>query len=84
MGAAFQPRSCNLNGLNYGQRTPPSAAQDVRMFEQKINNLIGQRMPRAIGGQKGYTLIEIVMVIVILGLLILSIGLLNIATYPIQ
>jgi prepilin-type N-terminal cleavage/methylation domain-containing protein len=39
------------------------------MFEQKINNLIGKKMPRAIGGQKGYTLIEIVMVIVILGVI---------------
>jgi prepilin-type N-terminal cleavage/methylation domain-containing protein len=39
------------------------------MFEQKINNLIGKRMPRAIGGQKGYTLVEIIMVIVILGVI---------------
>jgi prepilin-type N-terminal cleavage/methylation domain-containing protein len=39
------------------------------MFEQKINNLIEKRMPRAIGGQNGYTLIEIVMVIVILGVI---------------
>jgi prepilin-type N-terminal cleavage/methylation domain-containing protein len=39
------------------------------MFEEKNNNLIGKRMPRAIGGQKGYTLIEIVMVIVILGVI---------------
>jgi prepilin-type N-terminal cleavage/methylation domain-containing protein len=39
------------------------------MFEQKINNLIRERMPRTIGGQSGYTLIEIVMVIVILGVI---------------
>jgi prepilin-type N-terminal cleavage/methylation domain-containing protein len=39
------------------------------MFEQKINNLIGKRMFRAIGGQKGFTLVEIVMVIVILGVI---------------
>jgi prepilin-type N-terminal cleavage/methylation domain-containing protein len=39
------------------------------MFEQKINNLIGKKMFRAIGGQKGFTLVEIVMVIVILGVI---------------
>jgi prepilin-type N-terminal cleavage/methylation domain-containing protein len=39
------------------------------MFEKKINNLIGKRMPRAIGGQNGYTLIEIIIVIVILGVI---------------
>jgi len=39
------------------------------MFEQKINNLIGKRMPRVIGGQKGFTLVEMVMVIVILGVI---------------
>jgi prepilin-type N-terminal cleavage/methylation domain-containing protein len=39
------------------------------MFEQKINNLIGKRMFQGIGGQKGYTLIEIVIVIVILGII---------------
>jgi prepilin-type N-terminal cleavage/methylation domain-containing protein len=39
------------------------------MFEQNIDNLIGKRMPRAIASQSGYTLVEIVMVIVILGVI---------------
>jgi prepilin-type N-terminal cleavage/methylation domain-containing protein len=39
------------------------------MLEQKINKLTGKRMLRVIGGQKGYTLVEIVIVIVILGII---------------
>ena len=62
-------RRIELRTTDNKQRTPPYAAQDVRMFEQKINNLIRRKMPRGIGGQKGYTLVEIVMVIVILGVI---------------
>jgi prepilin-type N-terminal cleavage/methylation domain-containing protein len=39
------------------------------MLEEKINNLIGKRRFRSVGGQSGYTLVEIIMVIVILGVI---------------
>jgi len=39
------------------------------MFEHNIDNLKGQRTLRAVGGQRGFTLVEIIIVIVVLGII---------------
>ena len=44
-------------------------ALDVKMDQEKTDNLRAERIFRSLGGQKGFTLVEMVMVIVILGVI---------------
>ena len=62
------------NGKKLLQRTPPIVASGVWMSEEKENCVNGKGLLRVIGRQNGFTLVEVIIVIVVVSVFMAAIG----------